>query len=112
MLVGRGWLTYYVNAIVGVCQKGFWFLSNLEFKLTALISRSRAMDNLWMQSKLLHSPVTDLSHIQLVLVTTIDGIDGAEFLRQFSGPAKLAHNLACRFQLVNLAVGVDIIRRV
>ena len=65
-----------------------------------------------MQSELLHSPVTDLSHIQLVLVATVDGIDGAEYLRQFSCPAELAHNLARQFQLVNLAVGVDIVRRV
>ena len=65
-----------------------------------------------MQSKLLHSPVADLSHIQLVLVTTVDRIDGAEFLWQFSCPAELAHNLARQFQLVNFAVGVDIIRRV
>ena len=44
-------------------------------------STSRLAENLWMQSKLLHSPVTDLSHIQLVFVATIDGIDGAELLR-------------------------------
>jgi len=63
-----------------------------------------------MQSNLLNSPVADLSHIQLVLVTAIDGIDRAEFLRRLSCPAELAYNLARQFQLVNFAVGVDIIR--
>ena len=60
----------------------------------------------------IYGSVADLSHIQLVLVATVDGIDGAEFLRQFSCPAELVHNLARQLHLVNFAVGVDIIRRV
>ena len=55
----------------------------------------------------IYGSVADLSHIQRVLVATVDGIDGAEFLRQFSCPAELAHNLARQFHLVNFAVGVD-----
>lgn len=48
------------------------------------------MERLRVQSKLLHSPVTDLPHIQLFHVSTVDGIDSAEFLRHFSCPAELA----------------------
>ena len=75
-------------------------------------SRPSSVERLRMQSELLHPPVTDLPHVEFVLVAAIDGVDGAEFLRQLPRSAELAYNLARQFQLVDLAVRVDVVRRV
>src|SRR5216110_1866531 len=53
---------------------------------------------------LLHAPVHELSHEQIVFTAAIDRVHHAEFLRQSAGASELADNAAVELQLVDLTV--------
>ena len=65
-----------------------------------------------MQGELLHSPVAELSHVELVLGAAIYGVDCAEFLGELSGSAELAHQVAIQLHLVDFAVHIDVVGRI
>src|ERR1700730_10854119 len=56
------------------------------------------------QGEFLHSPVGDLSYVELVGVAAIDLVHRAELLQQLAGPAELAEDLSVQLHLVDFTV--------
>src|SRR5947207_1447536 len=65
-----------------------------------------------MQSKLLDSPVADLTDHQLAFAAATDSVDRSKFLRQLTGLAELADQLTVQLHLIDFAVRVDILWRI
>src|SRR4030095_12553444 len=64
------------------------------------------------QRQLLYSEVADFADIEDVLGAAIDRVDRAELLPQPARPAELADDRSIEAHLVDLAGGIEIVRRV
>src|SRR5262249_31794289 len=60
--------------------------------------------------ELLHPEIADFADVKRVLGAAIDGVDGAELLRQFAGLAEPADHRSVELHLVDLAGGVEVVR--
>src|SRR4051812_41690486 len=65
-----------------------------------------------LERDLRYAPVADLRRPELVRVAAVELVDAAEFLRQVAGAAEAAEYLAGEIELVDLAIGIDILGRV
>src|SRR5262245_58437040 len=64
------------------------------------------------QSDLRHAPVADLRRPDLVLCPALDLVDRVELLGKPSGVTELAEQFPCHIHLEDLAVVVDVFRRI
>src|SRR5438874_948311 len=64
------------------------------------------------QRQLLHSEVADFADVEGVLGAAIDRVDRAELLEQLARPAERADDRAIEAHLVDLAGGIEIVRRI
>ena len=65
-----------------------------------------------MQRQLLNSHVADFTDKQAVFAAAVDGVDGAELLRQLPCFTKFADDGSIQFHLVDLTAGIDIFGRI
>src|SRR5437588_9961306 len=64
------------------------------------------------QRQPLHSEVADFADVDGVLGAAIDRVDRAELLEQLARPPELADDRAIEAHLVDLARGIEIVRRI
>src|SRR6187549_2185971 len=64
------------------------------------------------QRQLLYSEVADLADIEDVLRAAIDRVDRAELFQKLARAAKLANDRSIQAHLVDLARGIEIVRRI
>src|SRR5262245_13723708 len=74
--------------------------------------RSSCRSSRLSQRQLLDPEVADFADVERVLGAAIDRVDRAELLEQLARPAELSEDRAVEAHLVDLASGIEIVRRI